>query len=182
MFKRINQSSREQETEAINDLGPYAVGLTKIINNIQSKRKDGIKGEFTCFSGIALSKDTIEEWKLKDNLNLDCYRSTSMSESTARSFAARAETDVLDQVILRLKIENKKSKYFICLDREDYTIYLDEQEVLLQAGLIAKIESYEVSDDGELTIFNLWVSDKMVEKEIKKRTRDYVIPVIFYSI
>ena len=33
--------------------------------------------------------------------------------------------------------ENKQSKYHICLDRPDYTMYEDEKEVLLQAGLKA---------------------------------------------
>ena len=67
---------------------------------------------------------------------MDGYRSTSLSEITARNFAARAETDDLDQVLLKIKIENKKNKFYFCLDNNDYTMYLDEKEVLLQAGLI----------------------------------------------
>ena len=64
-------------------------------------------------------------------------RFTSMDESVAINFAARGETDILNQVVLRIRMENKHGKYFICLDREDYTLYLDEREVLLQAGLVA---------------------------------------------
>lgn len=41
-------------------------------------------------------------------------------------FAARAETDDMDQVLLKIKLENKSGKYFICLDREDYSLYNDE--------------------------------------------------------
>ena len=54
LFKRLNQSCRDQDTSAIKTLGPFAVALTKIINHIQSKRKDSVKGEFTCYSGLAL--------------------------------------------------------------------------------------------------------------------------------
>ena len=42
-------------------------------------------------------------------------------------------------------MENKKGKYYVCLDRADYTLYLDEKEVLLQAGLIAKIKNLRSS-------------------------------------
>lgn len=62
---------------------------------------------------------------------IDGYRSTSLNEITAMNFAARAETDFLDQVLLRIKLENKQAKYYIVLDREDYTLYCDEKEVLL---------------------------------------------------
>ena len=54
-----------------------------------------------------------------------------MKEKIAKDFAIKGETDVLDQVILRIRFENKHGKYYICLDKPDYTMYLDEQEVLL---------------------------------------------------
>ena len=59
-------------------------------------------------------------------MNIDGYRSASMIEGVAVSFAAKAEDDNNDKVLLRIKMENKKGKYYICLDRADYTIYLDE--------------------------------------------------------
>ena len=106
-----------------------------------------------------------------------------MSFNVAKNFASIGETDVLDQVILSITFENKEGKYFICLDRLDYTVYLDEYEVLLQAGLRGKVESYEeIKGDEELTIFNLYVSDEMVKKEMRKRTKDFVYPVFFYGL
>ena len=127
-------------------------------------RTDGIKGKFVCYSGMALAKSTVEEWKLKKFLIMDGYRSTSLDLSVARVFAVRGETDERDQVLLRIFMENKEGKYYICLDREDYTMYLEEKEVLLQAGLIGEIKGYEEMSDehGDLTIFNLYISDKMV--------------------
>lgn len=85
-------------------------------------------------------------------------------------------------MVLRIRIENKKGKHYICLDRKDYTMYLDEKEVLLQEGLVAKVESYEVENHGQLTIFNLYITDDMVKKEQKRRTHDFILPIILLSI
>jgi hypothetical protein len=68
------------------------------------------------------------------------------------------------------------------LDKEKYTIYLDEKEVLLQAGLKAKVESVDKLDDGELTVFNLYISDASVKREQRMRTTNYAIPIIIYAI
>ena len=87
-----------------------------------------------------------------------------MDESVAMNFAARGETDILNQVVLRIRMENKHGKYYICLDRKEYTVYLDEKEVLLQAGLKAELVSFEVTDD-DITIFNLYISDSSVKRE-----------------
>lgn len=56
LFRRLNESDREQLTQCIHTLGPFAVALTKIIDNVQRKRDDKIDGEFPCFSGLALPK------------------------------------------------------------------------------------------------------------------------------
>ena len=70
-----------------------------------------------CFSGIALSDDIIEKWKRKRYLTLEGYRSTSRDISVARVFAVRGETDIKSQVLLKIFMENKEGKYYICLDR-----------------------------------------------------------------
>ena len=108
-----------------------------------------------------------------------------MDIKVALNFAAQGETDVLDQVILAIKFENLNGKHYICMDRSEYTVYHDEKEVLLQAGLKAKVESFEVMNahtDSPLTIFNLYISDASVKKEKRKITTDYVIPVIIYGV
>ena len=79
-------------------------------------------------------------------------------------------------------MENKHSKYYICLDRDDYTMYLDEKEILLQAGLKGELINVAESDDRKLTVFTLHISDKVVEKEFRKRNLDYSIPIIIYSL
>ena len=103
LFRRLNQSSREQDTDAINTLGPFAVALTKTINHVQSNRTDGINGPFICYSGMALPLDIIEKWKKSSYIDIDGYRSASMKESTAIFFAAKAGMDdELHEVILRI--------------------------------------------------------------------------------
>ena len=59
LFKRLNQGSREKDQSVVNTLGPFAVALTKIINNIQRERTDKMNGPFVCYSGIALTESVI---------------------------------------------------------------------------------------------------------------------------
>ena len=89
---------------------------------------------------MALPKDQIEEWKKETNLYIQGYRSTSLSYHAAKQFAEYRKTDKTELVILKIKLENKESNYFICLDRPEYTIYPDEDEILLQSGLKAKVD------------------------------------------
>ena len=107
----------------------------------------------------------IEEWTRKDTLHIEGYRSTTRNYGTARLFAMNAMSEDKEEVILEFTLENKNSRYYFCLDREEYTMYPKEQEVLLQAGLVAKIKSVEFDEEDNLTTFKLYISDKMVEKE-----------------
>ena len=66
----------------------------------------------------------------------------------ARTFAADNETDELDQVILRITMENESNKLYLNLNRSDYSCYPNEKEILLQAGLIAKVKSFTYEPFG----------------------------------
>lgn len=74
---------------------------------------------------------------------MDGYNSASLDEGIARYFALKSETDTNNPVLLKIRIENETSKYFISLDREEYTFYPDEKEILLQAGIVAKVTGHE---------------------------------------
>lgn len=63
LFKKLNQSCREQDTSTVKTLGPFAVALSKVINNIQRKRKDKTQGNLTCYSGICLDSQKVNLWK-----------------------------------------------------------------------------------------------------------------------
>ena len=56
--------------------------------------------------------------------------------------------------------------------------------MLLQAGLKAKIERIEVVNDNcaEITVFHLYISDDMVQRELRKRDLDLIVPVIIYGL
>ena len=73
----------------------------------------------------------IQKWSKQKEIQLDGYSSTSFDEMTARRFAAENETDHLDQVIMKITIENQSNKHYLCLNRSDYTCYPDEREILL---------------------------------------------------
>ena len=86
---------------------------------------------------MALTKSVIDDWSSKEFLNIDGYRSSSLDYNMARYFAHAGKTDEKLEVVLKIRMENKHGKYYFCLDKDEYTLYLDEQEVLLQAGLVA---------------------------------------------
>ena len=79
------------------------------------------------------------------------YRSTSRNYIVANNFYARVESNERAQVILKITLENKKGKYYFCLYKRDYIMYLDEEKLLLQASLIGQVQNISVNDDGEIT-------------------------------
>lgn len=76
------------------------------------------------------------------------------------------ETDYLDMVLLIVDMENETGKNYISLDRPDYTAYPDEQELILQAGIICKVVSVstEKQMSDTITVFRLKTSEKMVRR------------------
>lgn len=62
-------------------------------------------------------------------------------------------------------MENETGKHYVLLDTEEYTSYPDEQEVLLQAGLTAKVINVSDMEYGEevITVFDLYISEKMIK-------------------
>ena len=75
---------------------------------------------------MALEPSLIEKWRRKEWIYIEGYRSTSLDYVTARYFASNAKTDEKREVMLKIRLENKHSKYYICLDRKEYTMYFDE--------------------------------------------------------
>ena len=88
-------------------------------------------GKFVCFRGLALPPFIINKMKKQKYIKLDGYSSASLDEKIAANFAAQAETDDADQVLMRITMENESGKYYVSLDREDYTCYPNEKEILL---------------------------------------------------
>jgi hypothetical protein len=68
-----------------------------------------------------LTNDLIESWTKKKFVTFDGYRSATLNENVGRNFAARAETDEKDQVLLKINMENESGKYYVFLDTEEYT-------------------------------------------------------------
>ncbi len=68
---------------------------------------------------------------------------------------------------MKINLENESGKHYICLDRPDYSCYPEEKEVLLQAGISAKVEFvYNEKRYGEIfTVFELYISEKQVQAQ-----------------
>ena len=90
---------------------------------------------------MTLTPQKIEEWKSKKYLDLEGFCSATLdSRHTALYFARESQKENGEElVLLEIEVENKDGKFFISLDRPEYTAYPDEQEILLQSGLNAKL-------------------------------------------
>lgn len=54
------------------------------------------------------------------------------------------------------------------LDNPEYTCYPEEKEILLQAGLVLKVVSYEYDEKDNLWIIHLKTSEKIVKRHERK--------------
>ena len=63
-------------------------------------------------------------------------------------------------------MKNESGKHYFSLDTQDYSNYPEEQEILLQAGLIFEFESKE--ETADLTIVKLKSSEALVKKHDRK--------------
>ena len=68
-------------------------------------------------------------------------------------------------------MQNESCKHYVCLNRPDYTCYMDEEEILLQAGLFAKVENVREDEymlEGvkqRATVFELYITEKIIESK-----------------
>lgn len=120
------------------------MALTKVLNSVEQKRCDRISGPFICYRGLTLTQDKIDEWSKFRTLSLDGYASCTHSRKVAEyfsedSYCYQPNKGEKEMVLLVIYMENESSKYYINLNRDDYTCYPDEKEVLLQAGLTAEV-------------------------------------------
>ena len=70
------------------------------------------------------------------------------------------------------------------MDRSEYTCYPLEREILLQAGISAKVEfSYEKSVNGEsFTVFYLYISEELVKNSKRRAKLLIIIPFIVFFV
>ena len=85
---------------------------------------------------------------------------------------------------MKITLENESGKHYISLDRFDYTSYPEEREVLLQAGISAKLEFvYKEKINGELfTVFVVYIQEKLVNSQQRQRTLEFIIPFSVYFV
>ena len=111
---------------------------------------------------------------------MEGYSSTSLDQSAAKNFAYMSETDDLNPVLMAITLENETGKHYFSLDTIDYSCYPSEREILLQAGLIFKVQKVEEEDD--LTIIHLYTSEKNVRTHERRHVMAFVIPLAAYLV
>lgn len=72
------------------------------------------------------------------------YRSCSLDESVELNFAKMAQSEGKVMVLLKITLSNEKGKFYIRLDKDEYTLYPKEREVVLESGPTAKVTNREV--------------------------------------
>ena len=103
LYKRINEVVRNRVTKdkddeidkPIENLGPYAVLISKVINQRTRTLTDSnrIQGKFVVYRGIQLPANVVEEWKRRDTIVLEGYSSCSQILSVAIRFAHFQESN-----------------------------------------------------------------------------------------
>ena len=83
---------------------------------------------------------------------------------------------------MKITIENETGKHYICLDRPDYTCYPEEREVLLQAGISAKVEfTYQQKYNGKIyTVFNVYISEKQIRSYKRRAALKFMVPFLVF--
>ena len=79
-------------------------------------------------------------------------------------------------------MQNETGKHYVSLDTDKFTCYPEEKEILLQAGLTAKLKGYkeEIAYDETIHIFDLYISESMVYWQRKLNLSMFIIPFIIY--
>ena len=73
----------------------------------------------------------VDDWVKKEYIKLDGYSSTSLEIQTGIEYANHASKLDSVKVLLKITMENESSRFYICLDRDEYTCYPEEKEILL---------------------------------------------------
>lgn len=72
-------------------------------------------------------------------------------------------------------MENESGKHYFSLDTDQYTLYPDENEILLRAGMVAKLTGFHTEkctfynmatrreEEKDVTVFDLYTSEKMIK-------------------
>lgn len=85
---------------------------------------------------------------------------------------------------MQINLENESGKHYIHLDRHEYTSYPEEEEVLLQAGISAKVEFvYNEKINGEIfTVFVVYIQEKQVNYMQRVKALEFSLPFTMYFI
>ena len=135
LYKTLNRACRDKDTAVIDTLGPFAHALMSIIDEANVNREDRMKGPFELFRGLKSTKEEVDMYRglarRKASYQMLGYTSTSRNQREAIKFAVDDVKPDEVSVVFRIRMENESGKYLFSLDSEDYTMYPEEEEVLI---------------------------------------------------
>ena len=83
------------------------------------------------YRGFSLPNEMAEEWKKQKYIVLEGYSSSSLSKERAKEFARYSNAEGHSIILLKIHVENESGKYYFSLDSTQFTLYPEEQEILL---------------------------------------------------
>lgn len=142
LYRLVNKILRENDTSKIDTLGPYCYLLRAYIRRI------GTDYSGTLFRGCNLSEDQIDQYReaaiTKDWKVWTSFTSTSKNPAVAQAFQQNTRfifnVEPINMFLVR------------AFDIQNLSINLDEEEVLLPAGVLFQVQSVERSDNNKWII------------------------------
>ena len=124
-----------------------------IIDEANPSRQDRITGPLELFRGLKLDKEEVNMYKglarRKASYQMLGYTSTSRNKGEAIKFAIEDVQPDQSPVIFRIRMQNESGKYMFSMDSEAYSMYPEEEEVLIQQGLPFTVMAVEEREDTE---------------------------------
>ena len=81
---------------------------------------------------------------------------------------------------MKIQMENESGKHYFSLNTAEFTLYPEEKEILLQAGIVGRVVKYEKVKD--LNIFHIKISERWVLLITYMKTVAFWLPFIFFAI
>ena len=77
-------------------------------------------------------------------------------------------------------MENESGKHYFSLDSPQFTLYPDEQEILLQAGIRAKVIDFH--EKNGMKVFSLYTSEKMIRRRHIINLFSFYMPTLVFFV
>ena len=152
--EELTNACRNQDKSKVETLGPYAQALFFIVNGAEFKRSAQPtalpRNEDTyLYRGVKLSSDQVEEMKsfVGKSLHLRGFMSVTRNKDTALDFLNENPGPGEYKALIEMKYRSTGFMHFRMTN--DYTLFPEEQEILLQDGAYFKVKEVSKTHERE---------------------------------